>query len=95
MVPMFTMSRLTGCGVQLFPCSLATVTPQAFSVALVAGQSTSRLRSRRPHASEVDACAAAQPISTRLELVPPLRGFHHWFTFVTPFRLACRARAVW
>ena len=24
-----------------------------------------------------------------------LRGFHHWFTLVTPFRLACRTRTVW
>lgn len=38
---------------------------------------------------------ATRPASTRLEPVPRLRGFNHWFTLVTPVCLACRARAVW
>ncbi len=38
---------------------------------------------------------ASRPASTRLEPVPRLRGFNHWFTLVTPVCLACRARAVW
>ena len=33
MVPMFTMHRFDRVGVQLFPCGLATATPQAFTVA--------------------------------------------------------------
>src|SRR5213078_4480810 len=32
---------------------------------------------------------------TRFEPVPRLRGFNHWFTLVTPIRLASQARAVW
>jgi len=43
-----------------------------------------------PHA-KWEPRTAAQPISTRLELVPRLSGFNHWFTLVTPFCLACRA----
>ena len=33
MVPTFTTDRSTGCGAQLFPCSLAMGTPQAFPMA--------------------------------------------------------------
>jgi hypothetical protein len=44
--------------------------------------------------NRVDAhCCPA--ISTRLELVPRLRGFKCWFTLVTPLCLACRTRVVW
>ena len=35
------------------------------------------------------------PYPPGLELVPCLSGLNHWFTFVTPFCLACRARTVW
>ena len=48
-----------------------------------------RCRSRFAH-TKCDTHTAAQPISTRLELVPRLSGFNHWFTFVTPLCLACR-----
>ena len=41
------------------------------------------------------ACTAPRPTSTRLEPMPRLRGFSHWFALATPSRLACRTRAVW
>src|SRR3954464_15524188 len=41
------------------------------------------------------ACTAPRPTSTRLEPMPRLRGFSHWFASATPSRLACRTRAVW
>ncbi len=63
-----------GVGAQLFPCSLATVTPQAFTVAS-SPAITSDGRSRPPRW----ACTAARPRSTRFEPVTLLRGFHHWF----------------
>ena len=77
-------------GAQLFRCGLATTTPQAFTVASWSAcitdfgvVSPSRKSTR----------TAAQPTSTRLELVPLLSGFNHWFTLVTPFCLACRAQS--
>jgi hypothetical protein len=81
-----------GIGAQLFPCSLVTGTPQTFPVTpetTLPAASGSRIPVNR------SAPAAARPISTRLEPVPRLRGFNHWFTRVTPLRLACRTRAVW
>jgi hypothetical protein len=41
------------------------------------------------------ACTAPRPTSARLEPMPRLRGFSHWFAFTTPSRLACRTQAVW
>src|SRR5215212_11934642 len=41
------------------------------------------------------ACTAPRPTSARLEPMPRLRGFNHWFALATPSRLACRTRAVW
>jgi hypothetical protein len=41
------------------------------------------------------ACTAPRPTSARLEPMPRLRGFNHWFASATPSRLACRTRAVW
>src|SRR5688572_10257142 len=41
------------------------------------------------------ACTAPRPASARLEPMPRLRGFSHWFALTTPSRLACRAQAVW
>ncbi len=77
-------------GAQLCPCSLATGTPQAFSVASWPGV-TSRLRSC-PHEW---ARTAVQPISARFGVgVLHLRGFGAGF-LRTPFYLACRALAVW
>jgi hypothetical protein len=88
-VPTFTTSRSTGLAPSSSPCSIATSTPQTF---LVASPPTAldRLRSPRPPTSRT-ACAALRPRSTSLEPASLLRGFNHWFTSVTPFRLAQRA----
>ena len=79
-------------GAQLFPCSIATPTPQTFNVA---SRSVSipglGVASRFVHLART----AARPASTRLEPVPRLRGFKHWFTLVTPICLASRAQVVW
>lgn len=55
-----------GLGAQLCPCDLATVTPQAFTVASTAGD-IDPPRSFPRVAARI--CVAAQPISVRLELV--------------------------
>src|SRR5260370_1430121 len=79
-------------GVQLYPGSITTPTPQAFSVA--------SSPSARP-GSGVDphprgrSRTAFRPVSARLDPEAPLRGFNHWFTRVTPSDLASRTRAVW
>ena len=90
-VPTFTMYRSTGLASSSSPAASPRV--------------RRRLSSWPPHrlqytdfgvASRSErACAADRPTSTRLEPAYPLRGFNHWFTFVTPFRLAYRTRAVW
>ena len=86
-VPHAPLGRM---GAQLFSCGLATATPQAFTVA-----SWSALSTDIGVASLRTTCTAVQPISTRLELVPLLSGFNHWFTYVAPICLDCRARIVW
>src|SRR4051812_4467104 len=70
-VPTFTRKPFDGVGAQLCPCSLATVTPQAFTVASRPGTTTGR---RVPHhdRSVVRVRAAAQPRSARFELVASL-----------------------
>jgi len=75
---------IDGVGDQLFPCSLATSTPQAFLVASPPAHDTGFGVAARK--SLQSACAAARPISTRSEPVATLRGFNRWFTCVTPFR---------
>ena len=91
-VPTFTTSRSTGSAPSSSPCSIATSTPQTF---LVASPPTALGRLRSPRAQPARAaCAALRPTSTRLEPASLLRGFNHWFTSVTPFRLAQRAQAV-
>ena len=83
-----------GGGAQLFPCSLATGTPQAFPVASATGGIYAGVGVAHP--AHGRACTAARPISTRLEPVSPLEGVPPLVhCIVTPFRLACRARAVW
>ena len=72
-----------GVGAQLFPCSLATVTPQAFTVASSLAL-TSNGRSRPPKR----ACTAVRPRSTRFEPATRLRGFHHWFLHSYTCRVA-------
>ena len=83
---------IDGGGAQLFPCSLATSTPQTFLMAS-APATKFRRRSRPPHSGQT--CTAPRPTSARLEPMPRLRGFSHWFALATPSRLACRTRAVW
>ena len=84
---------IDGIGAQLFPCSIATSTPQTF---LVASPPTAlrRLRSPRPRRSRT-ACAAIRPTSTRLEPASALRGFNHWFTLVTPSVSLSERWTVW
>jgi Formate/nitrite transporter len=83
---------IDGGGAQLCSDSLSVSTPQTFLTAPAASF---------VHAAEVaspsirSASAAARPISARLEPVPHLRRFNHWFTRVTPTRLARRTRTVW
>jgi hypothetical protein len=78
---------------QLFPCSLAPGTPQAFPgtspPAHETGFGVATCKTSQT------ACAATRPTSTRFEPVATLRGFNHWFTCVTPSRLACRTQTVW
>ena len=79
-------------GAQLFPGSPATSTPQAFPVTTSAA-TTAAPEPVNPFQGLPR--AAARPASTRFEPVSLLRGFHHWFTRVTPSHRAHRARAVW
>jgi hypothetical protein len=90
-VPPFTLCRSTGAA-QLFPCSLATGTPQAFPVASPPASSF-RLRSRQTGQAG-PTCTAGRPVSTRFEPVPRLRGFHRWFlhSYTFPSRLPDPAR---
>jgi hypothetical protein len=84
---------IDGIGAQLFPCSIATSTPQTF---LAASPPTAlrRLRSPRRQPSPT-ACAALRPTSTRFEPASLLRGFNHWFTRVTPSVSLSERWTVW
>ena len=66
MVPTFTPEPFDGVGAQLCPCSLATATPQAFTVASRPATSTSP---GVPSARTCEVRAATQPRSARFELV--------------------------
>ena len=91
-VPTFTMSSIGQGGAQLYSGSIATATPQTFTVAspplelngFGVDPSTS-----------VRSCTADRPISTRLEPASRLRSFQHWFAHAAPSDLAQRARTVW
>src|SRR3954463_14553703 len=74
-------ASIDGIGAQLFPCSIATSTPQTF---LAASPPTALRRLRSPRPRSRTACAALRPTSARVEPVSLLRGFNHWFTLVTP-----------
>jgi hypothetical protein len=69
----FPRSPCTGWrgGAQLFPCSLATGTPQTFPVAFGPADATPTTKSR---INKVMACAAGRPTSARLEPVHSLEG---------------------
>jgi hypothetical protein len=92
MVPTFTTHSIGQGGAQLYSGSIATVTPQTFTVASPPEQETGfgvdPRRRREPR-------AAHRPISTRFESAQALRSFNHWFTLVTPSDLARRTRTVW
>jgi len=79
-------------GAQLYPGSIAAPTPQAFSAA---SSPSARTGSGVDPPDRIGSRTASRPISARLEPEAPLRGFHHWFTRVTPSDLASRTRAVW
>ena len=90
MVPTFTRSSIGQGGAQLYSGSIATATPQAFTVA--------------SQPLELDgfgveptqgSCTAHRPISTRLEPASRLRSVQHWFACAAPSDLARRARTVW
>ena len=79
-------------GVQLYPGSIATPTPQAFSVA---SSPSARTGSGVDPPPRIGSRTASRPISARLEPEAPLRGFNHWFACATPSDLASRTRTVW
>ena len=89
---------IDGVGAQLFPCSLATSTPQTFPVA--SSPATQPAPESPAHART--ACTAARPISARLEPVLSLEGVQPLvpasYTFPSclpgPGRLAVPARPV-
>jgi hypothetical protein len=83
---------IDGIGAQLFPCSLATSTPQTF---LAASPPTALRRLRSPRPRPRTACAALRPTSTRFEPASLLRGFNHWFTLVTPSVSLSERWTVW
>ncbi len=93
MVPTFTMSRSTGSTSSFAAAASPPPKPQACGDGLLTVVRL-RLRSRFPRCFR-SARTAARPTSTRLEPVPHLSGFNHWFTLVTPLDLACRARTIW
>ena len=66
MVPMFTLESIDERGAQLYPCGIATVTPQTFTVAS-RPVVTSRQEFPAPHSGS--GTHRDQPISARFELV--------------------------
>jgi len=67
MVPTFALEPLDGLGAQLCPCSIATATPQTFTVA--SRSATANPIQEFPDDRGRRVRAAAQPRSARLELV--------------------------
>ena len=92
MVPTFTSCSIGQAGTQLYPGSIATPTPQTFSVA-------SAPASKPGHgvgpSTRQEPRTAPRPISTRLEPVDLLRGVNHWFAHAVPSDLASRTRTIW
>ena len=82
-----------GGGAQLFPCSLATATPQTFTVA------TGPSFQSRPGVARLASRRSRTAIPAHIHQIwswrTSLRGFHRWFLHRTPSRLACRTRPVW
>ena len=91
MVPTFIADRSTGAAPSFSPAASPRVRRRPSS-----------WPPRRPRNTDAgvahpsgQACTAPRPTSARLEPMPRLRGFSHWFALATPSRLACRTRAVW
>jgi hypothetical protein len=91
MVPTFIADRSTGAAPSFAPAASPRVRRRPSS-----------WPPRRPRNSDAGVahptgrtCTAPRPTSARLEPMPRLRGFSHWFAFTTPSRLACRTQAVW
>jgi len=92
-VPTFTPEPFDGVGAQLCPCSLATVTPQTFTVASLTNDLNQPESSRYDMS---DRCA--------LRPSPDLPDSSWWFILEersaagfsrTPSRLACRTWTIW
>src|SRR4051794_9154494 len=90
MVPTFTRSSIGQGGAQLYSGSIATATPQTFTVA----SWPLELNGFGVEPTQ-GSCAAHRPISTRLEPASRLRSVHHWFAYAAPSDLTRRARTVW
>ena len=73
MVPTFTLGPFDGVGAQLCPCSIATATPQHFTVASRPARRTGQ-KSSPPATNAGRVRAATQPRSVRFELVGLLRS---------------------
>jgi hypothetical protein len=96
MVPTFTSRPFDQVGAQLYPGSIATVTPQTFTVASCPTTTTGP---RVDHSSRRKKWAATRyktgPYPPDLSRHTALRDFNHWFTRVAPSDLARRTRIVW
>lgn len=93
MVPTFTQPSISQGGAQLYSGSIATTTPQAFTVASPPPELNGFGVDHPNHQGQ--SRTAHRPISTRFEPASRLRSFNHWFTSVTPSGLAEQARTVW
>src|SRR6185437_5985290 len=83
-VPTFTRSSIGQGGAQLYSGSIATATPQAFTVA----SPPLELNGFGVDTHTGMSCAADRPISTRLEPASRLRSVQHWFARAAPSDLA-------
>jgi hypothetical protein len=91
MVPTFIADRSTGAAPSFAPAACheyAADLPHG----LRAGHEIPATESPSPPGT---ARTASRPTSARLEPMPRLRGFSHWFALTAPSRLACRTQAVW
>ena len=85
-VPTFTIAPVDGVGAQLFPCSLATGTPQTFPVA--SRPATSHRPRSRPPSTSGGRALLPGPDPPGWSRCHRLRGFHRWFlTYTFPSRL--------
>src|SRR5215472_7311464 len=92
MVPPFTTQSISQGGAQLYSGSIATPTPQTFSVASSPEQEPGF--GVDPPSADSTSRTAHWPVSTRFEPARCLRSFNHWFALATPSDLARRTRTV-